>query len=403
MSKSVPVSPSFAKIRTISKEKSETIVLRGTHGNPDKVFQVADKQIPEDLKGPLLEPFSEFECQEIDKQTDLHVAEIGHDVPKALWLFGPPAVGKTTTASSISADIFDREANAVCIDGDIFRSVHRGFQMVVQHGLRNGLVHAEAWPMFKKAGIMDQMKVSLVDKAIANRQHIIIPEAGLSRKRVLSVIDKLSAAGYAMHAMCLWAPKSETLRRGRTRSVNNGKVFSVVNYEKSNSGAVCFGELWEGKIAAGDKHFVSVKYFDNTICPCRLVSAAEFHRMTAMSDDEATRHTFACLAAKKVADDAARVATCEVLECLSRENSKAAADFSDSEADDTESQANPWDSQVSLDSQATWFSHSDLRDAARLWWERQTGRIEGLLLGVGAFVVLAVTSVVASRWRRSLH
>ena len=52
-------------------------------------------------------------------------AEAGHEIPKALWIFGPPAVGKTTISNEAASDIFGRADNAVRV-GDLVSGVLGG-------------------------------------------------------------------------------------------------------------------------------------------------------------------------------------------------------------------------------------------------------------------------------------
>merc|ERR1719433_2372939 len=96
--------------------------------------------------------FTENEKFEIAHHCDVYAAQRNNSKPIALWIFGPPAVGKTTITNEMAKDLFGQAHNAVTIDGDIFRAVHKGFQMVVLHGLRNGLVHEEVWKILKSTG-----------------------------------------------------------------------------------------------------------------------------------------------------------------------------------------------------------------------------------------------------------
>lgn len=266
-------------------------------------------QIPVDLVPALESEFTEFELFEIGHRCDLYTAPRSNSTPKALWVFGPPAVGKTFTTNEKTSNLFGELGTCVTIDGDIFRSVHKGFQMVTLHGSRNGLVHKDAWIILKKSGQMDKIKDALLDRAVQCRQHLQIPEAATSTKRIKGMLQRLERAGYEMHAICLWAPKSVTEARGRPRSGKAGKAFSVDLYQGSTQNTLYFGQLWEEQIKKGNVHYKSVEYYDNTTFPSHRVNVREFEQFTNMTDDEATEHARYCEIAKQARDVSEKAAS----------------------------------------------------------------------------------------------
>lgn len=268
----------------------DNIRVPGTSGKPDRVYKVAKGLIPDELQAGLVKDFSEYERHEILHRIDVYQAECDHVRPKALWLFGPPAVGKTTASNERAWEMFGWPDNAVTVDGADFRIVHKGFQMVAQHGMRNNLLHADAWAMLKGSGFMDKLKEEVVELAIRNRQHLKIPETAVSAGRVDRMLDHLVAAGYELHAVCLWAPKSETEARGRARGVKEGKAFTTKEYEKSSGNALHYGKRWHEKIEQGDHHYKSVMFYDNTVFPSRPVHMSEFQHLTEMTDAIANAH-----------------------------------------------------------------------------------------------------------------
>lgn len=280
----------------------DTISVPGTVGRPDKIYKVVENEIPNDLLDCLLLPFTDYELHELYHRIDIFGAEAGHEIPKALWIFGPPAVGKTTISNEAASDIFGRADNAVRVDGAEFREVHKGFQMVALHGLRHDILHADAWKKFKGTGFSNTLKSKIVEQAVENRQHLKVSETAVKEDRVDEMLVNLEAAGYEMHAMCLWAPRCETEARGRPRSIKEGKVFESNVYSVSAQNSLAYGKKWEQKIKSGSPHYKSISYFDNTVFPSRPVHAAEFQLLTNMTHREAEQHAAECKVVQKEHD-----------------------------------------------------------------------------------------------------
>lgn len=291
---------------------NDPIVVPGTCGGDDQVFHVVNDEIPDSLRPLLEQPFTQEEREALFHAIDLTVAE--HvpepDRPKALWVFGPPAVGKSTMADEKGMLLFGRPDNAVVIDGDDIRMAHKGFQRVAQHGLTHQKVHADAWAIFKGTKYIDELKKEIVKTAISNRQNLKIPDAALNPKRINTMLSELEAANYEMHAICLWAPKSETMVRGFARSVKAGKVFSTAFYNQASVSALEFGQLWERKIQEGAPCYESITYYDNTVRPSHPIHIAQFEILTHMTPEESEVHAERCRAAKE-AHERADVAASE--------------------------------------------------------------------------------------------
>lgn len=227
----------------IDESVVDKIIIGGTEGKPSTIYKVVKGQIPRDLREALVEDFTEYERHEIYHRVDVYQAECDHAVPKALWIFGPPAVGKSTITQEKASDLFGWNDNAVTVDGSEFRAVHKGFQMVAQHGLRNQLLHEDGWKLLKGSGHMSALKEEIVQLAVQNRQHLKIPETLANEERVHSILQQLVEAGYELHAVCLWAPKSETEARGRPRGVKQGKAFSFKEHGKSAQNTLKFAKM----------------------------------------------------------------------------------------------------------------------------------------------------------------
>jgi len=243
-----------------------------------------------DLAHGLISDFSEHERQAIFRRINIHEAVCHQAKPKALWIFGPPAVGKSTICNDLAQEMFGCPENAVTVDGAEFRAEHKGFQRVTEHGLLNHFLHADAWKKLKGTGCIDCLKEEIVQMAIDNRQHLKIPETALNTKRVNCMMEQLIAAGYEVHAACLWAPKRQTEVRGLHRSLEEGKAFTTAEYDKAVKNALDYGKEWVQKIAEGSSNYKSVEFYDNTVFPSRQVRLSEFMHLTQMSDRVADQY-----------------------------------------------------------------------------------------------------------------
>ena len=132
------------------------------------------------------------------------------DKPVALWIFGPSAVGKSSLMGAKVSELLGCVQNGVLIDGAEFREVHAGWQAVTAHGHEHGLLHADAWPMFKEAGrrlsraseekesngFTGQMKRQLLREALRDRQHVVIPDCANHLDRLQHMIEEVRSCGY---------------------------------------------------------------------------------------------------------------------------------------------------------------------------------------------------------------
>jgi hypothetical protein len=272
----------------------------GIGGTPGIDYRVVEGQIPEDLKTCLVQPFSEEEIREIHHSVDLFAAESNHEKPVALWLFGPPAVGKSSMSLELGPAFFGGTNSAVSVDGSEFRNIHKGFQMVAQHGLRNKLLHADAWKLLKKTGCMDKLKMEIVELSVKSRQHLKIPEAGLNMERVYTMMDQLVSAGYEMHVVCLWAPRKAVEQRGRPRSVMEGKYFNTKTYDQAVENSLALAHVWRQRSAEDHQHYKSSAFYDTTVFPSRPVDFAEFEMLARMDDTKSAEHMLRWTAVQRI-------------------------------------------------------------------------------------------------------
>lgn len=271
------------KHATTAACNSERIVVPSI-GEPE-IFQVVRGKIPSDLKMQLSEPLSESDKNSIFNEVGLLSATSlpKQEKPKVLWLFGPPAVGKSTLAVERTSELFGSNG-FVCVDGDEIRDRHPAFRAVTFHGLESRVLHKDAWEILKETGCVEGLKKQILQKAIENRQNITLPDCALKPQRVMEMLKALQDADYEMHAMCLWAPASEAERRGRVRSIRTGKAYSPKFHRASREGTIEVAHYWE-EMRQWNQHFQSIQYYDTTAQAAREVDLASFERLGAETSE----------------------------------------------------------------------------------------------------------------------
>ena len=145
-----------------------------------KTFAVVKDQIPAELIPDLKRDFTADEIEDICTRANLRTAP-SVDAPSALWILGPSAVGKSFITGAKATQIFGVLQNAVVVDGTEFREVHAGFQAVAKHGQEHSLLHADAWPLFKKTALEASdgkltLKRHILREALEKRKPVIIPD-----------------------------------------------------------------------------------------------------------------------------------------------------------------------------------------------------------------------------------
>jgi hypothetical protein len=168
------------------------------------LWVVVRGQIPEELEKELRRDFTEAELQRIYARIHKTLAP-ANSRPLALFIFGPSAVGKTILADAKAHELFGSPENAVEVDGAHFRAEHGGWQAVTQQGSSSGVLHQDAWEIFKKLGYSSRLKAKVIEDAISAQQHLIIPDTLNDPKKVDKLIEQLLQAKYALHAVCLCA------------------------------------------------------------------------------------------------------------------------------------------------------------------------------------------------------
>lgn len=277
MCRSKDLAMSYKNATLATASNSERIVVP-SNGEP-QIFQVVRGKIPPAMKMALSAPLSEMDKNHIFQEVGLNTAASlpTNQKPKVLWLFGPPAAGKSTLAALRSTELF-AGAGSVLVDGDEIRDRHPGFKKVTQNGLESRVLHKDAWETLKETGCVEGLKKPILQKAIDNRQNITMPDCALKPKRVMEMLKALQDADYEMHAICLWAPAQEAERRGRVRSVHTGKAYSPKFHRPSGEGTVEVAHYWE-KMRHSDPHFQGIEYYDTTMQTARPVDLASFEKL----------------------------------------------------------------------------------------------------------------------------
>eukprot|EP00435_Cladocopium_sp_Y103_P014691 s1444_g3.t1 len=245
-------------------------------------------------------PFTEEQRQQIFRQVGLFTAkrvQAPHR-PKALLIFGPPAVGKSTISMEVAKSIFDNAGNVVIVDGNDVRDAHEGFSKVAQHGLTHNLLHTDAWDILKGTKHVENLKKEIMNLAVQNRQDVIIPECALNPERVHQMLRQMENADYEMHAICLWAPLDSVQQRGSQRSLKAGKAYAPKFHAPSCAGSLEFGRHFDLKIQESHRHYGSLICYDNTVKPSHPVHLAEFEYLIKMGPEETKEHIRNCMFAR---------------------------------------------------------------------------------------------------------
>lgn len=200
------------------------------------IWVIVRGQIPKDMLEDIRRELTADEVAELYKRVHKMTAPAATE-PAALFVFGPPAVGKTSLANARATELFGSPSNAVLVDGSEIRDVHGGFQAVAAHGHARAILHADAWSVLKKTKVTTTMKNRVFLEAIADRQNILIPECATDTAKLEQMLNALIAAGFHIHAEALWAPVSETRARGEPRSLREGKLWTPAQYKGSVRGA----------------------------------------------------------------------------------------------------------------------------------------------------------------------
>ena len=303
-------------------------------------FEVVTGEIPAAMRDRLARDFTEAELDQILMRCGRTMAPTNEDRPAVLFVLGPSAVGKSYITDASASQLFGGSHNAVILDGEVFRESHAGWTEVVLHGMKRHVLHQDAWTIFKdvkveespggkvqprpwphaaqtcyrvttaahasgspislpghsrqRVGMSTALKNRILEGAIGDRQNLIVPSCANQPERLETEMAMLERAGYEMHAVCLWAPLSETRARGEPRSVREGKRWDGKTYPLSVQTVAAIATRWvESLRTLGDASpYTSIALWDNTTFPAREVELEEFALLASMSCEEADQHAW---------------------------------------------------------------------------------------------------------------
>ena len=110
-------------------------------------FRVVKGEIPPEMLERLMRDFTEEETEHIMAHCNRDMAP-ACETPAALFVLGPSAVGKSYITEATATQLFG-SGNAVVVDGEVFRTWHRGWCEVVLNGMKRHVLHQDAWGLFK--------------------------------------------------------------------------------------------------------------------------------------------------------------------------------------------------------------------------------------------------------------
>ena len=136
---------------TAAPRGSSTLEKSGEDRNTISVslpFRVVKGEIPPEMLERMLRDFTEEETEHIMAHCNRDMAPSCEN-PAALFVLGPSAVGKSYVTEATASQLFGSAHNAVVVDGEVFRSWHRGWCEVVLSGMKKHVLHQDAWGLFK--------------------------------------------------------------------------------------------------------------------------------------------------------------------------------------------------------------------------------------------------------------
>eukprot|EP00746_Dinoflagellata_sp_MGD_P021520 gnl/MRDRNA2_/MRDRNA2_150266_c0_seq1.p1 gnl/MRDRNA2_/MRDRNA2_150266_c0~~gnl/MRDRNA2_/MRDRNA2_150266_c0_seq1.p1 ORF type:complete len:411 (+),score=82.09 gnl/MRDRNA2_/MRDRNA2_150266_c0_seq1:65-1297(+) len=245
--------------------------------------------IPDELLPGLTRNFTASEITAIRHRVHLTSAQQDQECPTCLWVIGPPAVGKSTISATMCQQLFGSEENAVLVDGAVLRECHNGWKAVVDNGFQRNprpLIHRDAWDKLKNSKVIEIKKKEILEEAMRQRQHICIPEAVASAKKIFDNIKMLDDAGYEQHLVCLWAPRTVLRRRGEARQAQEGKTFSMKTYVGSVASTLELAEHFVKTYSAQRCYIMTTDRFPNLV-----LSLSELRQYVRLAEEVPEAHS----------------------------------------------------------------------------------------------------------------
>ena len=182
----------------------------------------------ESLDRELGKPFNEEELKEAYANSGFFDAKPSKK-PAAMWLIGPSACGKSTLAPQAAKWVGMEEEGYVTVDGEAFRDAHGGYKKAILKGRQHGCVWWGAYLGIREN--INEEKQMLLESAMQERKHLLIPSTCLRRSQCVDVTETLKQAGYDIHIIGVFGDKDTIVDRGRKRAANQGKRYDPREFE----------------------------------------------------------------------------------------------------------------------------------------------------------------------------
>eukprot|EP00930_Biecheleria_cincta_P057350 TRINITY_DN43306_c0_g1_i1.p1 TRINITY_DN43306_c0_g1~~TRINITY_DN43306_c0_g1_i1.p1 ORF type:complete len:564 (+),score=105.17 TRINITY_DN43306_c0_g1_i1:95-1786(+) len=156
-----------------------------------------------------------------------HKATSSNENPVAVWIIGPPCVGKTTFVQKLGPrpllpSSTDAEMDAVLVDGELLREVH---------GVYQSWMKTSDWGSAGSAlkSMLNKEKDELCTQAAVLRKHLVIGRRLTDLNKGLTEMDELLWQGYTVHVIAIVA----TLEDCQDRAAASRKQCLPSDYEQS--------------------------------------------------------------------------------------------------------------------------------------------------------------------------
>lgn len=174
--------------------------------------------------------FTAEERQAAWRAANFYGVEGGHEKPMALWIIGPPFVGKSTLAEQITPDFSiplsapaeERcHVKGVVVDGRFIRE-----SCADCHSPTN--IHKRASASVMRSTVVKE-KDSMLTEAVSQRKHLVIGRRMTDLNKGLTEMEELKWHGYTNHVIAVVSPLEEC----QQRAAANGRTCDSYDYEQA--------------------------------------------------------------------------------------------------------------------------------------------------------------------------
>lgn len=195
--------------------------------------------------------------------------------PKAVWVLGPSASGKSTVTTMISKIIdfpmIESGEDAVVLDGDEVRNQHKGYMALVAFGLRNNCIFKKAWPAVQPHVKHAKAEILAMATTTDCQRNLLIPETCSKWNVCAKELSRLKRDGYTIDVAAIYGPHDAIELRGRKRADQSGKVYSAGNFVASIVAMVPMMGIANGRCMLVNNTVLPPNFTVNTPCPSQDV------------------------------------------------------------------------------------------------------------------------------------